>query len=65
MVFLDQFFSDEYTTLRQENLYYPFASGVDWELVSWLLCSRLSMAAIDEFLSLQLVRPFFFLLSFF
>ena len=30
----------------------------------WLLCSRLSMAAIDEFLSLQLVRPSFFLLFF-
>jgi len=66
-VFLDQFLSDEYAALCQENLYYPFASGVDWELASWLLRSRLSMAAIDEFkfLSLQLVCPFFFLLFFF
>ena len=64
MVFLDQFFSDEYVALRQENLYYPFASGVDWELVSWLLRLHLSMAAIDEFLSLQLVCPTFFFFFF-
>jgi len=64
-VFLDQFLSDEYVALCQENLYYPFVSGVDWELASWLLRSCLSMAAIDEFLSLQLVCPFFFLLFFF
>ena len=63
-VFLDQFFSDEYVALCQENLYYPFASGVDWELALWLLRLHLSMAAIDEFLSLQLVRPSFFLLFF-
>ena len=60
-VFLDQFFSDEYATLRQENLYYPSVLGVDWELALWLLHSHLSMAAIDEFLSLQLVCPSFFL----
>ena len=63
-VFLDQFFSNEYVALHQENLYYPFVSGVDWELASWLLRLRLSMAAIDEFLSLQLVCPSFFLLFF-
>ena len=63
-VFLDQFFSNEYMALCQENLYYLFASGVDWELALWLLRSRLSMAAIDEFLSLQLVHPSFFLLFF-
>ena len=54
-VFMDQFFNDQYATLRQENLYYPFASRMDWQLASWLLRSRLSMAAIDDFLSLELV----------
>ena len=54
-VFMDQFFNDQYATLRQENLYYPFASRTDWQLASWLLRSRLSMAAIDDFLSLELV----------
>jgi len=53
--FMDQFFSDEYSRFQQENIYYPFASESDWQLVSWLLCSHLSMAAIDTFLSLKLV----------
>ena len=53
--FMDQFFSDKHSELRKENLYYLFVSQEDWQLVSWLLCSRLSMAAIDSFLSLDLV----------
>ena len=28
--FMDQFFSDEYSRFRRENLYYPFASESDW-----------------------------------
>ncbi|KAI6011479.1 hypothetical protein EDC04DRAFT_2580456 [Pisolithus marmoratus] len=58
---MDQCFDDQYATLQQQNLYYLFASGADWQLVSWLLCSWLSMAAIDDFLSLQLVCPAIFL----
>ena len=53
--FMDQFFSDEYSRFRQENVYYPFVSETDWQLASWLLHSRLSMAAINTFLSLELV----------
>jgi hypothetical protein len=53
--FMDEFFSDQYE-LRKENLFYPFASQQDWQVASWLLRSRLSMAAIDSFLSLDLVR---------
>jgi len=53
--FMDQFTDDQYSTHQKENLYYPFASRADWQLASWLLRSRLSMAAIDELLSLQLV----------
>ena len=60
--FMDQFFADQYADFRQENLYYPFASRIDWQLASWLLRSRLSMAAIDDFLSLELVCRFFLLL---
>ena len=58
--FMDQFFNDQFAPLRHENLYYPFASGADWQLASWLLRSHLSMAAIDDFLSLKLVCFFFF-----
>lgn len=54
--FMDQFFSDKYGELRKDNLFYPFASQQDWQVASWLLRSRLSMAAIDGFLSLDLVR---------
>ena len=63
--FMGQFFNDRYATFRQQNLYYPFASRVDWQLASWLLCSRLSMAAINDFLSLELVGPLFLFVCFF
>ncbi|KAI6022630.1 hypothetical protein EDC04DRAFT_2575111 [Pisolithus marmoratus] len=51
--FMDQFFNNQYVTLWQQSLYYPFTSGADWQLASWLLHSHLSMSAINEFLSLQ------------
>ncbi|KAI6033282.1 hypothetical protein EDC04DRAFT_2571794 [Pisolithus marmoratus] len=54
-MFIDHFFSDEHGKLCKDNLFYPFASQQDWQIVSWLLCSCLSMAAIDSFLSLDLV----------
>lgn len=61
--FMDQFDRDEHAAMRQENLYYPWASRQEWELASFLLRSSLSMAAIDQFLSLALVsrsmRPLF------
>ncbi|KAI6018532.1 hypothetical protein PISMIDRAFT_96801 [Pisolithus microcarpus 441] len=60
-MFMDQFLNDQYATLQQENLYYPFALGADWQLASWLLHSQLSMATIDDFLSLQLVHLAIFL----
>ena len=53
--FMVEFFNDEHAHLWQDNLYYPFASWKDWQLASWLLRSRLSMTAIDDFLSLDLV----------
>ena len=53
--FMDQFFSDKHSELCKENLFYPFTSQEDWQVASWLLRSRLSMAAIDSFLSLDLV----------
>jgi len=53
--FMDNFDSDGFADLRQENLYYPFASKGDWEMAAFLLRSGLSMAKIDDFLNLQLV----------
>jgi hypothetical protein len=54
--FMTQFDHDRFANERTVNLYYPFASREEWELASSLLCSSLSMHAINEFLSLDLVR---------
>lgn len=54
--FVDKFHADEFNNHRTSNIYYPFAFRGDWEMASWLLRSRLSMNAIDSFLSLDLVR---------
>ena len=43
---------------RRDNLYYPFASRQEWQMASFLLRSSLSMTAVDEFLSLELVGFF-------
>ncbi|KAG2090007.1 uncharacterized protein F5147DRAFT_748281 [Suillus discolor] len=54
--FQDRFNMDPYSHYRKDNLYYPFASLQDWELGKFLLCSSLSMAAIDQFLGLELIK---------
>jgi hypothetical protein len=54
--FMAQFDYDQFANERTANLYYPFASREEWEFASSLLCSSLSMHAIDTFLSLDLVR---------
>ena len=54
--FMDRFDADQYSSERTEHPYYPFASRDEWEFGSYLLRSRLSMAAIDQLLNLELVR---------
>ena len=54
--FMDNFNADQYSSLRNANFYYPFASRQEWELALWLLRSGLSMNAIDRFLKLLMVR---------
>jgi hypothetical protein len=58
--FMAQFDYDRFANERTANLYYPFASREEWELASFLLCSSLSMHAIDTFLSSDLVRLEFY-----
>lgn len=53
---MDKFNADKYASIRKTQLYYPFASRAEWELASFLMESSLSMAAIDRFLKLELVR---------
>ena len=53
--FMDDFNDDRYAEKRRENLYFPFSSKAEWGLASWLLCSGLSMRAINDFLALPIV----------
>jgi len=53
--FMGKFDSDGFAEQREKNIYYPFASKVDWEMAAFLLRSRMSMAMIDDFLKLELV----------
>jgi hypothetical protein len=57
--FMDTFDMDEHADKRAEQPYYPFASKDEWELASFLLRSNLSIAAINNFLKLQLVNLIF------
>lgn len=56
--FMDTFREDQFAEERRENIYFPWASKEEWAFASWLLRSRLSMAAIDSLLSLDIVSPF-------
>ena len=53
--FMDRLDADPLASQRRENLYFPFSSKQEWGLASWLLCSGLSMRAIDDFLALPIV----------
>ena len=53
--FMDTFDADQFSSERQSNLFYPFASKAEWEFASWLANSGLSMAAIDKCLALDIV----------
>lgn len=56
--FMDAFDTDTFAKERLDNIYYPFASREEWALASFLIRSNLSMAAMDELLSLSLVSYF-------
>ena len=53
--FLSRFDSDTYASRRADNLYYPFKDLEDWQMANFLITRRLSMSALDEFLSLPAV----------
>jgi hypothetical protein len=54
--FMDRFHQDRFNSERADNVYYPFASRSEWELASYLTRSGLSVASINKFISLALVR---------
>ena len=53
--FMGRFRRDQFAEQRRENMYFPWASRKEWHFASWLLRSRLSMAAIDSLMSLEIV----------
>ncbi|KAG1889115.1 uncharacterized protein F5891DRAFT_1198690 [Suillus fuscotomentosus] len=54
--FLDLFHSDKNSVYRVTNHYYPFSDRKEWEVALWLLHSGLSMAKINSFLSLEMIK---------
>ncbi|KAI6004631.1 hypothetical protein EDD15DRAFT_2155283 [Pisolithus albus] len=54
--FMDTFDADPFSSECQHNLFYPFSSKTEWQFASWLSNSGLSMAAIDEILSLDIIK---------
>ncbi|KAI6101840.1 hypothetical protein F5141DRAFT_1065808 [Pisolithus sp. B1] len=54
--FMDTFHKDQYSSERRNNLYFPFALQQEWQFASWLLCSRLSLIAIDSLLALDILQ---------
>ncbi|KAG1834477.1 hypothetical protein EV424DRAFT_1468577 [Suillus variegatus] len=61
--FLDLFHSNENSVYCMKNLYYPFSGRKEWEVVSWLLRSGLSMGKINSFLSLEMIKDLSLLFS--
>ena len=53
--FISQFNADPYSTYWQINVFYPFSGLDDWKMANFLLTSKLSMSALDKFLSLEVV----------
>ncbi|KAJ6564518.1 hypothetical protein B0H19DRAFT_1209885 [Mycena capillaripes] len=49
--FMDRFHQDQYSSERQTNLYYPFASAEEWEFAS-----NLTIAKTDELLQQRLTE---------
>ncbi|KAF8442866.1 hypothetical protein L210DRAFT_3502812 [Boletus edulis BED1] len=49
-------YRDQYSEERKSNLYYPFASSKDWTTAKFLSKSKLSMALVDEYLSLDVTK---------
>lgn len=58
--FLGAFNQDQFSECRKTNIYYPFASKRESELGVFLIRSPMSMAEIDRFLKLDMVRCYSF-----
>jgi hypothetical protein len=43
-----------------ENIYYPFANSIDWDLGAWMHESGMAMAEMDRFLATEYVSVFLY-----
>jgi hypothetical protein len=48
---------DEKKARRDQNLYFPFANKMEWELVAWIHRTGISTSEINQFIKLQYVSP--------
>ncbi|KAJ7607819.1 hypothetical protein DFH06DRAFT_1018419 [Mycena polygramma] len=53
--FMENFHQDKYAAERRTNLYHPFASRHEWQLVSFIIRWKMTVAQVDELLKLPLV----------
>lgn len=56
--FMQTFDEDEHNAERTTNIYFPFSSGDEWQLASFLMRSGMTTTLVNEFLKLNLVRVF-------
>jgi hypothetical protein len=54
--FMNRFHQDEHADKRTDNLYYPFASPDEWQMVQWMTSANLSVQETNRFLKLRMVR---------
>ncbi|KAL4062049.1 hypothetical protein V8B97DRAFT_2026969 [Scleroderma yunnanense] len=54
--FINHFDADPYSAYWQINVFYPFSDLDEWKMANYLLTSKLSMSALDKFLSLKVTK---------
>ncbi|KAF9052024.1 hypothetical protein BJ165DRAFT_1340242 [Panaeolus papilionaceus] len=54
--FMALFAEDPLSSARENLPYYPFSTRTEWEVASFLLQSGMSMAKIDQFLKLEMIK---------
>ena len=60
--FMESFCTDEYAMHWSKNIYWPFQLKSEWSFALWLLCSGLSMKAINDLFALEMVQKHILLL---
>lgn len=51
----EMFYADQYANERKDNMFYPFACEMEWELAAWLQRTHMSTELLDQFFKLRYV----------